>query len=69
MWHRYKIGGTILIARLTLTFTADFMAISFWADYGDYDPAWWLPNIALMFIPLTVFTQHYCQQTQTAASP
>lgn len=57
--HRH--GEILLTAGLTLTFTAGFMAISFWANYGDYDLTWWLPNIALMLIPLTVLAQYSCQ--------
>lgn len=46
--NQYKIGEILLTAGFTLTFTAGFMAISFWANYGNYDSAWWLPkpNIA-----------------------
>jgi hypothetical protein len=55
-----KASKTLLILTtgLTLTFTASFMAISLWVNYGS---AWWLPNIALMLIPLTVLAQYSCQ--------
>jgi hypothetical protein len=58
-----KASKTLLILTtgLTLIFTAGFMAISFWANYGDYDLTWWLPNITLMLIPLTVLAQYSCQ--------
>ena len=51
-------GEIILTTGLTLTFTASFMAISLWVNYGS---AWWLPNITLMLIPLTVLAQYSCQ--------
>ena len=37
--------------------TAGFMAISFWANYGNYDSAWWLPkpNIALLAFSFAIF--------------
>lgn len=47
-----SIGEPILIVGLTLTFCAGFMAISFWAYYGDFNISWWIPNIFLMLIPL-----------------
>ena len=38
------------LASLALTFCAGLMAISFWALQGDFNPAWWLPNLALTAI-------------------
>lgn len=52
---QYKIGEILLTAGFTLTFTADFMAISFWANYGNCDSAWWLPNIALLAFSFAIF--------------
>ena len=40
---------------LTLTFCAGFMAISFWAYYGDFEIFWWGANSILMIVPLLVF--------------
>ena len=37
---------------LTLTMCAGGMAIGFWALSGDFDPAWWLPNLLLLLGPL-----------------
>lgn len=48
------LGEIVLTAGLTLTFCAGFMAISFWAYYGDFNLAWWVPNGFLMAIPLAV---------------
>ncbi|WP_019204505.1 DUF5360 family protein [Tsukamurella sp. 1534] len=49
-----RVGRSVLTVGLTLTFCAGFMAVSFWAFYGDFDAAWWAPNIALMVVPLLV---------------
>lgn len=38
----------VALISLTLTFCAGLMAISFWGLTGDFDPAWWLPNLALV---------------------
>jgi hypothetical protein len=40
------------LVSLTLTVCAGLMAISFWAFVGDFDIAWWLPNLFLMLWPL-----------------
>ncbi|WP_147537320.1 DUF5360 family protein [Cardiobacterium valvarum] len=53
--YQYKIGEILLTAGFTLTFTAGFMAISFWANYGNCDSAWWLPNIALLAFSFAIF--------------
>ncbi|MDR1711677.1 MAG: YvaD family protein [Propionibacteriaceae bacterium] len=42
----------LVVISLTLTFVAGMMAIGFWALAGDFDPAWWIPNIALMVVPV-----------------
>jgi hypothetical protein len=40
------------IISLTLTFVAGFMAIGYWTILGEFDPAWYLPNLALVIWPL-----------------
>ena len=52
--HRRKSPGwkTLAIVSLSLTVCAGLMAISFWAIRGDFDPAWWSVNLALMIWPL-----------------
>ena len=37
-------GDLVLMFGLTLTFCAGFMAISFWAYYGDFEVFWWGAN-------------------------
>ncbi|MDP1909530.1 MAG: DUF5360 family protein [Alphaproteobacteria bacterium] len=40
------------IVSLALTSCAGLMAIAFWTFAGDFDLAWWAPNLALMLWPL-----------------
>lgn len=40
------------VISLTLTVCAGLMAISYWAILGEYDIAWWAPNLFLMLWPL-----------------
>ena len=42
----------LAIVSLTLTMCAGGMAIGFWALTGDFDPAWWLPNLVLLLGPM-----------------
>ncbi len=42
----------LAIISLTLTMCAGGMAIAFWTLAGDFDPAWWVPNLLLLFWPL-----------------
>ncbi len=42
----------LAIVSLTLTICAGGMAVTFWTLTGDFDPAWWLPNLLLLFGPL-----------------
>lgn len=46
----------LALVSLTLTGCAGAMAIAFWALRGEFDPAWWVPNlvlvaVALVFVP------------------
>ncbi len=38
----------IALISLALTFCAGLMAISYWGLTGEFDLAWWLPNLALI---------------------
>ncbi|MEM7002191.1 MAG: DUF5360 family protein [Pseudomonadota bacterium] len=42
----------LALISLTLTMTAGGMAVSYWALLGEFDPAWFLPNLALLIWPL-----------------
>ncbi|NIH85479.1 DUF5360 family protein [Amycolatopsis granulosa] len=51
--RRRRAGATALRAvSLALTHAAGLLAISFWALRGEFDPAWWLPNLWLTLFPL-----------------
>lgn len=41
-----------LVASLSLTATAGGMAVAFWVLRGQWDPAWLVPNLALLLFPL-----------------
>jgi hypothetical protein len=40
----------LALVSFALTFCAGLMAISYWAIAGQFDPAWWLPNLALIVL-------------------
>lgn len=40
------------IISLCLTFVAGFMAVAYWTILGEFDPGWYLPNLALVVWPL-----------------
>ena len=40
------------IVSLTLTMAAGGMAVSYWAILQEFDPTWFLPNLALVIWPL-----------------
>jgi hypothetical protein len=42
----------LALVSLTLTMTAGLMADSYWILMGDFDPAWFLPNLGLVLWPL-----------------
>ena len=46
VWRSYAIVS------LTLTMAAGGMAVSYWALLKEFDPAWFLPNLALVVWPL-----------------
>jgi hypothetical protein len=46
------IWRPLAIISLTLTVAAGGMAISYWTILGEFDPAWFLPNLALVIWPL-----------------
>jgi hypothetical protein len=43
---------SLAIVSLVLTPCSGLMAVSFWALRGDFDPAWWAPNLFLLLYPL-----------------
>jgi hypothetical protein len=41
----------LAIVSLTLTATAGGMAVSYWTLLAEFDPAWFLPNLAILLWP------------------
>jgi hypothetical protein len=41
-----------MLVSLTLTSTAGLMALAYWALRGEFDIAWWGPNLFLMLYPI-----------------
>lgn len=46
------IWRPLALISLILTMVAGGMAVSYWALLGEFDPAWFLPNLALLLWPL-----------------
>ena len=42
----------LALISLILTMVAGGMAVAYWALLGEFDPAWFLPNLALLIWPL-----------------
>lgn len=40
------------MASLLMTAVSGLQAISYWAIAGDFNPAWWIPNLFLLIYPL-----------------
>jgi hypothetical protein len=57
------------LALLSLSFTmaAGGMAVSLWAIRGEFDPAWFLPNLAIALWPLCFLPQLLSNPTATPA--
>lgn len=51
--RRAWIGWALI--SLTLTSTAGLMAIAYWTILGQFDPAWFLPNLAICLWPFAFF--------------
>ncbi len=49
---RHRAAATVMTVSLTLTSAAGLMAVNFWALRGDFDLAWWLPNLWLLLFPV-----------------
>ena len=64
MNRKIAAGELVLMFGLTLTFCAGFMAISFWAYYGDFEIFWWGANSILMIVPLLVFANMIYEKSE-----
>lgn len=57
---------TLAIVSLALTATAGGLAVSYWTLLAEFDPAWFLPNLAILFWPFA-FLPGLIRQTGAAA--
>ncbi len=46
------LWAPLALISLTFTFVSGLQAIAFWTIRGDFDLAWWAPNLFLMIYPL-----------------
>jgi hypothetical protein len=53
---------SIALMSLCLTFTAGFMAITFFALRGDFEAQWWIPNTYLTLWPILCVYPLLCEQ-------
>ena len=56
----------LTIISLVLTMTAGGMAVTYWAILGEFDPSWFLPNLALLVWPM-FFLPGLCTDSAAAA--
>jgi hypothetical protein len=49
-----QLWKPLALISLILTMVAGLMAVAYWTLLGEFDPAWFLPNLALVIWP-TVF--------------
>ncbi|MFT3706404.1 MAG: DUF5360 family protein [Archangium sp.] len=57
------------VLSLALTSVSGLMAIAFWAIRGDFDLAWWAPNLFLLIYPLFFMGRFFELARPAAHSP
>ncbi|MCI3133794.1 DUF5360 family protein [Phenylobacterium aquaticum] len=50
----------LALISLVLTQVAGLMAVGYWALLGEFDPSWFLPNLALVIWPLAFLPRLIC---------
>lgn len=55
------------LVSLVLTMVAGGMAVSYWALLREFDPAWFLPNLALLLWPIAFLRPLVCGEARAAA--
>lgn len=50
----------LALISLTLTVVAGLMAVAYWAILREFDPSWFLPNLALLIWPLFFLPRLVC---------
>ncbi|CAM5781472.1 MULTISPECIES: DUF5360 family protein [Brevibacillus] len=67
-YHANRNWRPMAQVSLVLTFCSGLQAIAFWGFKGDFDPAWWLPNLYLLLYPLFFYRLFAGKQLDSAAS-
>lgn len=62
------IWRPLALLSLTFTTTAGGMAVLYWTLLGEFDPAWFLPNLALFLWPLIFFPGLLRDAARTAST-
>lgn len=64
-----RLWVQVAVLSLALTFSAGLFALSFWALRGDFDVAWWAPNIYLVAWPLFCLRGLFPRSRSSAVQP
>ena len=51
---------SLALISLVLTQVAGLMAVGYWALLGEFDPSWFLPNLALVVWPMAFLPRLVC---------
>lgn len=51
-FHQNQSWQVWALVSLALTIPAGLNAVAFWPIRGEFDPAWWIPNLYLVLYPL-----------------
>lgn len=63
-----QLWRPIALVSLVLTLVAGLMAVAYWTILKQFDPSWFLPNLALLIWPL-FFLPGLVRETAAARSP
>lgn len=59
---------SVALISLALTHAAGLLALNFWVLRGDFDLAWWLPNLWLTFFPIAAVAVLFCRRLETVGA-
>ena len=63
IWRPYALIS------LVLTMTAGGMAVAYWTILGEFDPAWFIPNLLLLVWPLFFIRQLMTGMREESSQP
>jgi len=55
-----RLWKPLALISLILTMVAGLMAVAYWTLLGEFDPAWFLPNLALVIWPMAFLPRLVC---------